>query len=337
MNLTQLEYDLKILKNHLGILQECLKNINDSIQNIDSFENPDALTTLLSEVKSNLDSSREIIDYIEKTKNECSNPENANLSDEDINNYYERMTTISNNFNDFLVKYIKSTSFSIDNKIQNTEKPIEDSSNIIVPPLNTIIPQNTFKLDGIKPDNISLETPAEPKINKKFVKKLKPVEDASKDEKEEKKEEVKPSEDLKNSEDNNVLIISEIKNKIFLPYKMKELKDILSTSTRYKSIQEIIDKKYTLPLGKYKNGVISRFKETYNFMKKRERASIADSLDLAMELAFNNRLNPAIILACQNLEQLDTYLDCLELDELDKFDYFEIKYEYLPIKKFMKN
>ena len=72
-------------------------------------------------------------------------------------------------------------------------------------------------------------------------------------------------------------------------------------------------------------------------MKKRERASIADSLDLAMELAFNNRLNPAIILACQNLEQLDTYLDCLELDELDKFDYFEIKYEYLPIKKFMKN
>ena len=66
MNLTQLEYDLKIQKNHLGILQECLKNINDSIQNIDSFENPDTLTTLLSEVKSNLDSSREIIDYIEE-------------------------------------------------------------------------------------------------------------------------------------------------------------------------------------------------------------------------------------------------------------------------------
>ena len=68
-------------------------------------------------------------------------------------------------------------------------------------------------------------------------------------------------------------------------------------------------------------------------MRKREKASITDSLDLALELAFNYKLNPAVILACKNLEQLDNYLDCLELDELEKFNYFEVKYEFLPTKK----
>ncbi|MBO6243720.1 MAG: hypothetical protein J6O41_04040, partial [Clostridia bacterium] len=68
-------------------------------------------------------------------------------------------------------------------------------------------------------------------------------------------------------------------------------------------------------------------------MRKKEKASITDSLDFALELAFNSKLNPAVILACKNLEELDAYLDCLELDELNKFDYFEIQYEFSPTKR----
>ena len=42
------------------------------------------------------------------------------------------------------------------------------------------------------------------------------------------------------------------------------------------------------------------------------------------EVTFNNLLNPAIITACQNLDQLDVYLDCLSSNKLDKFNYFKV-------------
>ena len=67
-------------------------------------------------------------------------------------------------------------------------------------------------------------------------------------------------------------------------------------------------------------------------MRKRQKASLAESLSLALELCFNNSLNPAIITACKNLDELDTYLDCLSENEVDKFDLFDIKYEICPQK-----
>ena len=67
-------------------------------------------------------------------------------------------------------------------------------------------------------------------------------------------------------------------------------------------------------------------------MKKKENATILESLDLALELTFNNSLHPAIIAACRNLNELDIYLDCLEKNELENFKLFDIKYEVLPTK-----
>ena len=136
-------------------------------------------------------------------------------------------------------------------------------------------------------------------------------------------------------DDNNIgtLIISEKENKVILPYTEDDIKKILDETTEYTSLEQIIDDKYTIPLDRYKNPALSRFRETYNLMKKRQKASMADSLDLALELSFNSSLNPAIITACKNLEQLDSYLTCAELNEIDKFEYFKIKYEILPMKK----
>ena len=132
--------------------------------------------------------------------------------------------------------------------------------------------------------------------------------------------------------DNNTLLISEIKNIVVLPYTVSDLQDVLNKSQDYSSLQDVINKVYTIPIDRYKNSSVARFKEAYNLMRKKENSSILDSLNLALELSFNRFLNPAIITACQNLDELDVYLDCLSSNELDKFNLFNIKYEILPRK-----
>lgn len=132
--------------------------------------------------------------------------------------------------------------------------------------------------------------------------------------------------------DNNTLLISEVQNKVVLPYTVNELQKILDSNSNYTNLQDVIDKVFTIPIDKYKNSLKSRFKETYNLMRKKENSSLFDSLNLALELSFNNLLNPAIITACKNLDELDVYLDCLSSNELDKFKLFNIKYEILPKK-----
>lgn len=45
----------------------------------------------------------------------------------------------------------------------------------------------------------------------------------------------------------------------------------------------------------------------------------------------NYSLNPAVIAACRNEDELDIYLDCLEENELEQFDIFDIKYVSAPM------
>ena len=131
--------------------------------------------------------------------------------------------------------------------------------------------------------------------------------------------------------DNNVLIISQIQNKVFLPYKVEELRRKYNEeSGKFSSIHDLITTEYVVSLDKYKNPVVARFKEAYNLMRKKESATFSDALDLALEVAFKSNLNPAVITACNDLNQLDKYLDCLEENTLDKFNGFKIEYEALP-------
>ena len=130
--------------------------------------------------------------------------------------------------------------------------------------------------------------------------------------------------------DSDTLLISETQSKVVLPYKINDVEKILKKNKKYSTIQEVIDSEYTFPIDKYKNSSKSRFKEAYNLMRKKEKASVFDSLSLATEVIFNSSLNPAVITACNNLDQLDVYLDCLSSNELDKFNYFKVKYEIMP-------
>lgn len=129
----------------------------------------------------------------------------------------------------------------------------------------------------------------------------------------------------------NTLIISDIKGKVFLPYKLEKIKEILlNEKDKYTSIQDVIDKKYTVPLKNYKISTISRFREAYKLVTQKEQGSLIKAFSLASELFFYYNLHPAIITACNSLDELDIYLACLEDNTLNDFKFFNIKYEFAP-------
>ena len=91
----------------------------------------------------------------------------------------------------------------------------------------------------------------------------------------------------------------------------------------------------TLPISMFKNPFISRFKEAFKLMREREHASIADGIELGLELMFNDKLHPAVITACKTLDELDIYLDYLESGQTNKFNCFKVIFDLSPavIKK----
>lgn len=132
----------------------------------------------------------------------------------------------------------------------------------------------------------------------------------------------------------NTLIVSETSQNVTLPYKLSELSKILEDEpTKYSSIDEIINKKYTLPLKTFKNPTVSRFKQGFKLMREKEHSSFRAAFDLGMELVFDSNLHPAIIPACSNLEELDKYLYYMEKEETEKFDKFNIIFECPPSVK----
>ena len=136
----------------------------------------------------------------------------------------------------------------------------------------------------------------------------------------------------------NTLIISETQKKVFLPYKLDKVEDIMKNNARYHSVDEVINKLYTRPIGYYKFSPISRFKEAYKLVKEREKGSRFKALSLAFELLGNYSLHPAIISACKSIDELDIYLACLEENDLDDFKFFKIIYEIpLAVSKFAKS
>lgn len=129
----------------------------------------------------------------------------------------------------------------------------------------------------------------------------------------------------------NTLIISEMENKVFLPYKNEEIISIIKNENiDLKTESEIIDNYYTIPYSKYKASSFSRFKEGYKLIREKERGSIPQALELGLELFSNYNLHPAIVSACKNLNELDVYLSCLEYNELDDFNFFKIEFKSTP-------
>ena len=132
--------------------------------------------------------------------------------------------------------------------------------------------------------------------------------------------------------DNNTLIISDSNQNVILPYKVIELEEKLKNSKKYKTLEDVIKNEYTLPLETFKNPTKSRFREAFQLIKKKEHGSLKEAIELGFELMFQSDLNPAVIAACKDLDELDIYLDCLDDNELDKFSCFKIEYNVPPTK-----
>ena len=131
-------------------------------------------------------------------------------------------------------------------------------------------------------------------------------------------------------QENNTLLISEKQEKIFLPYTLSDLSKY--TVDEEKSLEDIIRENFIIPLHTFRNPTISRFKETYNLAKNKSNYSLLKSFNFAVEVMFKRNLNPAIIVACKNVDELKDYLNCLKEQKLDSFKAFNIKYEMNPMK-----
>ena len=132
----------------------------------------------------------------------------------------------------------------------------------------------------------------------------------------------------------NTLTISEQDKVVVLPYTYKKIHNILKANPdKYTDLYDVIDKVYTKPIKYYRNAPVARFREAYKLAKDKENMSFKGALDLAFECFFNSALHPAIISSCDNLNQLDVYLSCLEYDELEDFYFFDIIYKIPPLKQ----
>lgn len=132
--------------------------------------------------------------------------------------------------------------------------------------------------------------------------------------------------------DNSVLLISEIQDKVVLPYTAEEVFDIIrDKSNEFKTAEEVVDRYFTKEFSIYKNQYAARFREAMELIVDRENMTKLDGFNLGAELINKRYLHPAIISACRNLDELNVYLDCMDKNELDDFKIFDIKYELYPI------
>ena len=131
---------------------------------------------------------------------------------------------------------------------------------------------------------------------------------------------------------NPVLLVSELQNKVILPYKGEEIEEIVNDNDNdYNTSQEVIEHVFTRKLTDYRDSMFARYRETYNLAFRRDNYSRWEAMKLAMEVCRKKFLHPAIISACRNVKELDVYLDCLNKNELEDFKIFEIKYEIPPM------
>ena len=259
---------------------------------------------------------------------------NSNISMLQINE------EISNNINkeiiDLLIKVEADESNSSETKfideITNLKTKIADFSNVV----------EDMKITIIKNDSAIQSFINNPDVQEYFrtfyIKFSNVIQDVQK------QESAKPSSNINIVsssiiENNNCLLISETKRKVYLPYSKQEVLEYIEKyPTQYNSFEDVVKQEYIYPTDHYlKHPAVSRFREAYALIRDREAKSIFEAFKFAMDMMFNYNLNPAIIAACKSQNQLENYLVCLNGKSLDEFKDFEIKFEVAPLKVKNKN
>ena len=305
INYTNKENTLKLIsieKSSLNATLNIQKNLNKQILTF--------MKNFIGNIQIEFDTNNAVYKYIDKSTNAL-NKSNKNLS------HLEN-----------LIKKLESIYIDLQNCVSECEvkEKIEEYNKIFTKVINNIYINTSFIEKFIY--DISLINLSELLSNK----------DCNSTNASNSNSLVVEASELNNSFLENTLIISDIKDKIVLPYKLEKIKEILfDESKKYSSIEDVIEKKYTIPIKNYKMASVSRFREAYKLIIKKEHGSRFKAFSLASELFFNYNLHPAIITACNSLDELDIYLACLDDNTLDDFKYFNIKYEIAPILSNNKN
>ena len=305
----------KILDNEKkirDIVVTLINDLNDSIRKSNiNHENSSKEVNMLSKSQSIFETVNSNISMLQINE-EISN----NLNKEIINLLIKVEADESNN----------SESKFID-EIANLKTKIADFSNVTEDMKKTIL-QNNYTIQEFI--NNSEVQDYFKNFSIKYVHILQDVE---------KQEPAKPTENVNIvskdiQENNNCLLISETKRKVYLPYSKLEVLEYLDKyPDQYTSFEDVVKQEFIYPTDYYlKHPAVSRFRETYALIRDREAKSIFEAFKMAMDVMFNYSLNPAIIAACKSQSQLENYLECLSGNHLNDFKDFEIKFEVAPLK-----
>ncbi len=315
------------------ILFGCLERISNSIDNLKNVDNTYTLFSMTENAKQVFSSLNSNLEELSTLKTMLYNIHDIafsefNISDNTLNmirdfnskhlSFRRNFFEIDNNSTKFINEYIKGCSFIFEDSI-NVSSVQNENSNI------TSSEEQNHQINDIS--NNSVNSQLESQFDTIQGTQLSEI-----------SKEIEFSIDEFNSnfelQDNDLLLISEKEDKVYLPYLVSDLKKKLRKHPKkYANLQDVIKKDYILPMSKFKYPILSRFKEAFSLMKKREKSTTVQAIDLALEVCFNSALNPAIIAACRNLNELDVYLDNLESDNTKNFKFFDIKYEVAPILK----
>ncbi len=134
-------------------------------------------------------------------------------------------------------------------------------------------------------------------------------------------EEIVPSIDLQEKE----LVIRKDLGIAILPYSISELNELfLDDPEKYSSIQDIIDKEYTVKLKDFENSSITRYKEAFKLAKDKSNYTFSQAVNFAKKLLVENEVTSLIIASCKNVEELEQYIECLNNNKLKDFHSFKI-------------
>ncbi len=303
----ELNYELRVQKSNLKILITSFEKINATLEQIKDFSGLSRLYSFLERLQDAITSTQETIKFIKDYISKSVKPDANKTELKEMSKMYTELIRSSTHlFNQFILEYINSSTYDLEEVKYAQEEVVDTATEQEKEPVTEQI-------------NADIET-AKDIVNNGIA------QAAIIEEENEKQEKDNPYCEY----EDNVLLISEKQCKFVLPYSIKELNSILNIDNSYATIQDIIEERYTIPISFYKNPFVSRFKETYNLMKYKEQAPLTRCLKVAIEVSKIRNLNPAIITACNNYEQLNQFLNYLQKNETDKFEGFNIKYEASP-------
>ncbi len=134
-------------------------------------------------------------------------------------------------------------------------------------------------------------------------------------------EEFIPSIDLQEKE----LVIKKDLGIAILPYSISDLDELfLDDPEKYSSIQDIIDKEYTVNLKDFENSSITRYKEAFKLAKEKSDYTFSQAVNFAKKLLVENEVTALIIASCKNVKELEEYIECLNNNKLKEFHHFKI-------------